>query len=149
MELSASFLRMVAVQRASFGATLPFSVLAFTDEIHCFYANTDPSCRWRAVRRQSRAWAKRDQKLVEHNCGPECMKDTHRYDLSADAPLVIITDGIDAKHDKACVRGPAARLLTALGCLHAMTPSFKCSHGLRERGSVPELAPQWDGRFSS
>ena len=35
------------------------------------------------------------------------------------------------------------------GCLHAMTPSFKCSHGRRERGSVPELAPQWDGRETS
>ena len=105
---------MVAVQRASFGATLPFSVLAFTDEIHCFYAKTDPNCHWRAVRRQSRAWAKRDQKLVEHYCTPERMKGCHRYDLSADAPLVIITDGIDAKQDKPHVRGPATRLLTAL-----------------------------------
>lgn len=105
---------MVAVQRASFGATLPFSVLAFTDEIHCFYVNTDPNCHWRAVRRQSRAWAKRDQKLVEHFGRPDHMKHCHRYNLSADAPFVIITDGIDAKQDKPFVRGPATRLLTAL-----------------------------------
>ena len=36
-ELSASFLRMVAVQRASFPGDLPFSIVAVTDEIHCFY----------------------------------------------------------------------------------------------------------------
>lgn len=114
-ELSASFLRMVAVQRASFnGGILPFSILAFTDEIHCFYANADPKCHWRTVRRQSRAWAKRDQELHALNCTPKVMLNYHRYDLSADAPLVIITDGIDTKQGKAQVRGPATRLLTAL-----------------------------------
>ena len=106
---------MVAVQRASFkGGILPFSIIALTDEIHCFYANADPSCHWRTVRRQSRAWAKRDKKLLALNCTPDLMLNYHRYDLSADAPLVIITDGIDAQQDKAQVRGPATRLLTAL-----------------------------------
>ena len=36
-----------------------------------------------------------------------------------------------------------------LGCLRAVRQLAKCSHGLRERGSVPQIAPQWDGRFSS
>ena len=114
-ELSASFLRMVAVQRASFnGSTLPFSILAFTDEIHRFYQNADPNCHWRAVRRQSRAWAKQDQKLRALNCTAGMMMNSFRYDLSADAPFVIITDCIDTEQDKAQVRGPATRLLTAL-----------------------------------
>ena len=106
---------MVAVQRASFnGGTLPFSILAFTDEIHSFYANADPNCHWRAVRRQSRAWAKRDQTLLDLNCTPERMRNESRYDLSAEAPFVIITDCIDAKRDQSMVRAPATRLLTAL-----------------------------------
>ena len=106
---------MVAVQRASFnGGTLPFSILAFTDEVHSFYANADTNCHWRAVRRQSRAWAKRDQKLLALNCTPESMKNESRYDLSAEAPFVIITDCIDAKRDQSKVRAPATRLLTAL-----------------------------------
>ena len=107
---------MVAVQRASFkGGILPFSILAFTDEIHSLYANgADPNCHWRAVRRQSRAWAKRDKKLLVLNCTAERMMNEFRFDLSADAPFVIITDCIDAKQDKSKVRAPATRLLTAL-----------------------------------
>ena len=34
------------------------------------------------------------------------------------------------------------------GCLHAIRQLAKGSHGRRERRSVPELAPQWDGRIT-
>lgn len=96
-----------------------------TDEIHCFYTNPKPDCHWRTVRRQSRAWAKRDKMLVDmyhemneariKQYGAEAgMTNWPRYDLSPDAPNIIITDCIDAKRKKCMARGPASDLQTAL-----------------------------------
>ena len=92
-ELSASFMRMVAVQRASFADGMPFTIIAMTDEIHCLYSNFKQDCHWRAVRRRSRAWAKRDAKLTELLINQGVYKIMHRYDLStADDPLLVPLD---------------------------------------------------------
>jgi hypothetical protein len=43
-ELSASFLRMVSVQRAKFSDGLPFTIVALTDKIQCLYNNEAAKC---------------------------------------------------------------------------------------------------------
>ena len=136
IELSASFLRMVALQRSCFAGKLPFTIVAMTDEIQCLYANDNDSCRWRAIRRGSTAWAKRDPDLFELFNDPKTSnsltKFFPRYDISRDAPLVIITDGIDARSRTCMQRGPANTLLTSLiRHFHLTLPSiaFRTGYG--------------------
>ena len=128
IELSASFLRQVALQRPRFSGKLPFSIVAVTDEIHSFYANAfdkpkdgkndkpkDENCHWRKVQRDSPTWTRRDLEIHQlTEAKTEIGNFFPRYDMSPDAPFVIMTDGIDAKAKKCLERGPANTLLTSL-----------------------------------
>ena len=125
---------MVALQRSCFPGKLPFTIVAMTDEIHCLYANDKPSCRWRAIRRGSAAWSKRDPELFDlfNNQSHLLTKFFPRYDISPDAPLVIITDGIDVRSNTCMQRGPANTLLTSLiRHFHLTLPSivFRTGYG--------------------
>ena len=69
--LGASFLRMVALQKAKWGATTPFWVVGMTDEMHRLYANPDMDSEWRRVKAQCRAWRLREPKLLEAMAGDQ------------------------------------------------------------------------------
>jgi hypothetical protein len=130
-ELSASFLRMVDVQRAKFVDGLPFTIVAFADEMLGMYHNHNKHAHWRMVRRQSRAWAKRDKVLYELICGNYDSRKPF-LDLSPDAPNLVVTDTIDLKRYVVGEKGPGTALTTALiRHMSSFLPAiaFRSGHG--------------------
>mmetsp|Transcript_123548 Transcript_123548/g.283313 ORF Transcript_123548/g.283313 Transcript_123548/m.283313 type:complete len:242 (+) Transcript_123548:815-1540(+) len=107
---------MVRTQRAAFLGDMPFSVVAVTDTIRQLHANPDQGAHWRVLRQASQAWAKRDSAIV--NCllsegELQWTLKTFQFDLCEDAPVIIMTDSIDARKGK-YDRGPFSRLETAI-----------------------------------
>ena len=105
-ELSASFLRMVAAQRATW-TKLPFTVLSVSSDITELYSNKSLDSYWKDVSRRSHAWMLRDARMnkVFHDCytniGREVPNGT--FDLDKNLTTLIF---VDSTEEKKCAFDP-------------------------------------------
>jgi len=147
-QLSASLMRMYEVLSAKYSpGPPPFSILAACGAICQMYKTKETGKHWQQVKKESRAWMKRHQKLVQ-------LAETYSYkgqagmdavDLSPNAPYLLVVDTINAKRDVLGDKAPFARLMTAiLQYLSKSLPSiclksFGSTHTTIEAGGLAEV----------
>lgn len=95
--LSNAFTRAVSIQRAKWGAELPFSIISATGLIMCLYKSPEgQNDVWRSVRESSKNWQARDAKLKDFS---EDFPGVYDYDLDPNASTYLIFDCIDVEND--------------------------------------------------
>jgi len=114
--LSASFLRMYAAKRATWGEKNPFCILSVTNDLDAIYTNPSLDSYWREVSRKSRSWMLREARINqvlttdEYNGKPLPVRS---FDLDQNATNLIIVDNINEK--KGCLDGkPFDRFMNEL-----------------------------------
>eukprot|EP00927_Polykrikos_kofoidii_P026351 TRINITY_DN23493_c0_g1_i5.p1 TRINITY_DN23493_c0_g1~~TRINITY_DN23493_c0_g1_i5.p1 ORF type:complete len:948 (-),score=131.35 TRINITY_DN23493_c0_g1_i5:318-3092(-) len=111
--LASAFGKTVALERAKWGHTLPFTILGVCSAMPLLYKNPDDSAKWRHIRRSSRQWRQRDRRMVE------LMEDHPGWgfhvDLDPNVTSYLLVDSINEhRGGKIGDMGPANMLLSSI-----------------------------------
>ena len=99
--LSASFTRMYSVTKHRWCGPPPFTIISTSSAIESLYRNPNESAYWRRLRKASRAWCQRNEKLLSlFDPKPEQATMKSNIDLDPNASCIIMTDCIDPKRDR-------------------------------------------------
>lgn len=141
--------RMYSVHRSKWSVS-PFTIISATGGLRGIYRNPDLKACWRDVRKSSRTWRARDKKLLEIVHAVEALADgslpERQDDLDANAEILLIVDGIEAKKEQGWDKAPFNALITNLvRYLSSSLPALTIKTGNGNSGTLAEAGRALSG----